>query len=154
MAKLYEIDEAILACIDQETGEILDEEALQELQLEREAKVEAVALWYKNTLSDAEQYKQEKNAFAEKERKARDLAERLKNWLDYALSGQKFKTTRVAISYRKSEQLIVDDVYKIDDEFLRYKEPEPDKTKLKEAIKNGATFEGVRLEEKQNISIR
>lgn len=36
---LYEIDKAILACIDPETGELIDEEALAALQMEREKKL-------------------------------------------------------------------------------------------------------------------
>ena len=32
---LYEIDNAILSCTDQETGEIIDQEALDALQMER-----------------------------------------------------------------------------------------------------------------------
>lgn len=35
MATLYEIDAAILSCVDLETGEVIDYERLQELQLER-----------------------------------------------------------------------------------------------------------------------
>ena len=38
--KLYEIDAAILGCIDQETGEVIDPEQLDALQIERETKLE------------------------------------------------------------------------------------------------------------------
>ena len=64
MATLYEIDAGILSCIDVETGEVLDPEKLEALQMEREEKIESVALWYKNLCSDAEAYKAEKQAFA------------------------------------------------------------------------------------------
>ena len=62
MSTLYEIDNAIL----DETGEIIDGERLSELKIERDKKIESVALWYKNLMSDAEQYKLEKQLFAEK----------------------------------------------------------------------------------------
>ena len=45
---LYEIDNAILDCIDLETGEIIDVDKLNELQLEKETKIENVALWIKD----------------------------------------------------------------------------------------------------------
>ena len=45
MRALYDIDAAILDCVDQETGEILDPEKLDALQMEREQKLEGVALW-------------------------------------------------------------------------------------------------------------
>ena len=43
MASIYEIDQAIMACVDPETGEILDMEALEQLQIDRTQKAENVA---------------------------------------------------------------------------------------------------------------
>lgn len=54
---LYEIDKAILACIDPETGELIDEAALQDLQMERTQKIKNVALWLKNLNASAAAYK-------------------------------------------------------------------------------------------------
>ena len=42
---IFEIDEAILECVDLETGEIIDAERLDALQMERDKKIENVALW-------------------------------------------------------------------------------------------------------------
>ena len=42
--KLYEIDEAIMACIDAETGEIIDADKLDKLTMERDAKIENVKI--------------------------------------------------------------------------------------------------------------
>ena len=42
---IYEINEEILNCIDLETGEIIDIDKLNELQLEKDAKIENVACW-------------------------------------------------------------------------------------------------------------
>lgn len=154
MATLYEIDEAILSCIDLETGEILDAEKLSSLQMERDKKLESVALWYKNLLSDAEQYKAEKASFAEKEQAAKRKAESLKQWLDNALCGNPFKTAKVQVTYRKSKTVEVEDISKIPAEFLRYKEPEADKTKIKQAINGGTEISGCRLVENNNISIK
>ena len=52
--KLYEIDEAILNCIDLETGEIIDTEQLDKLTMEREAKLENVACWIKELKAEAD----------------------------------------------------------------------------------------------------
>ena len=59
MRPLYEIDAAILAAVDQETGEILDTEKLDALQMEREAKLEGVALWVKDLKAEADAVKAE-----------------------------------------------------------------------------------------------
>ncbi|MBR7084867.1 MAG: siphovirus Gp157 family protein, partial [Oscillospiraceae bacterium] len=53
MATLYEIESAIYDCVDSETGEVIDEEKLNTLMMERSAKLEGVALWIKNLESDA-----------------------------------------------------------------------------------------------------
>ena len=40
MATLYEIEQAIMDCVDLETGEIIDIEKLDQLQMDREVKIE------------------------------------------------------------------------------------------------------------------
>ena len=154
MTTLYDIDQAILECIDDETGEIIDEEKLNQLQMERDRKIENVALWHKNLVSDAEVYGKEKKLFAEKEAAAKKKAAELKEWLSKALGGDKFKSARVNISYRKSESVNVVDITKLDKDYLKLVAPEVDKTKVKEALKDGVQLEGVELIQKNNIQIR
>ena len=57
--KLYEIDEAILGCIDTETGEVIDPERLTALQMERTEKIEGVALWIKDIKAEIEAEKKD-----------------------------------------------------------------------------------------------
>lgn len=154
MANLYEINEQILNCVDMETGEIIDADKLQDLQLAFDEKVEGIACWIKNLLSDAAAIKAEKDALAEREKACKNKAESLKNYLSIVLSGTKFKSPKVSISYRKSESVEVVDVTRVPKEFLKYAEPTVDKTKVKEAIKNGMELKGVSLIEKQNIQIK
>lgn len=117
-------------------------------------KVEGIACWIKNLLSDAEAIKVEKNALADREKSCKNKAESLKNYLRDALAGQKFKTAKVSISYRKSKSVEVDDISKIPEEYLKYSDPEVKKTDIKKAIESGKVFSGVTLVEKQNIQIR
>lgn len=154
MANLYEINAAILSCVDLETGEVIDVEQLQALQLEREQKIENVALWYKNLLSDAAQYKAEKDAFAERERAAKAKAERLKEYLQSALDGEKYKSTRVNISYRNSSRVVVDDVLDLPPRFVRFADPEPNKTEIMAAIKSGEDVRGAHVESGVSIIIK
>ena len=151
---IYEIDSQILSCIDEETGEILDIERLEKLIQDKNNKIESVACWYKNTVAEAEAIRNEiSNLKARKERDEK-LAENLKRYISDVLDGEKFKTAKVSISYRKSSSVEVDDVYRLPDEFLTYKAPEPKKSLLKSAIDNGQKFEGVRIVEKMNIQIK
>lgn len=152
---LYEIDNAIMECVDLETGEIIDIEQLDMLQMERDAKIENVACWIKDLNAEAEAIKAEKQALAERQKVAENKAESLKKWLAYALQGEKFKTSKCAISFRKSEAVEVTDeglnnLMKEHDELLTYKEPTPNKTAIKQAIKDGLNVEGVQLV--QNVS--
>lgn len=68
----------------------------------------------KNLLSDADAFKAEKDAFAEREKAARNKAENLKQWLSMALDGQKFSTSKVQISFRNSESVEIEDEKKFD----------------------------------------
>lgn len=155
MATLYDIDQAILACIDLETGELIDPERLEALQMERSQKIENVTLWIKNLQADAIAFKAEKNAFAEREKAASKKVEQLEKWLVGALDGQKFATARCAVSFRRSETVEVDDIKHIPAELLRIKTSyEPDKTAIKAFLKGGKEIVGCRLVEKLNPQIK
>lgn len=155
MATLYEIDQAIIECLDMETGEIVDAERLDALEMERNDKIESVACWYKNLVADAQAYKAEKEAFAEREKAAMKKAEGLKNWLAYALNGQKFSTWRCAVSFRKSEMVEITDESLIPLEMKTEKITyTPNKTAIKEAIKAGNLVSGCQLVERQNAQIK
>ena len=152
--KLYEIDNAILECIDMETGEIIDTEQLDKLTMEREAKLENVACWIKELKAEAEALKAEKMAFAKRQQVAENKMESLKKYLAYALDGQAFKTVRASVTFRKSQAVEIADIYKLDKNYLRYKEPEADKTAIKEALKTGQTVAGATLVENTSVIIK
>ena len=93
-------------------------------------------------------------AFAERQKVAENKMESLKKWLAYALNGQKFKSTRASVSFRATESVEVPDIYKLDENDVRYKEPEADKTAIKEAIKAGKTVAGATLVENTSVIIK
>ena len=158
--KLYEIDNAILECIDMETGDVIDVERLNDLQMEREAKIENVALWIKDLKAEAEAIKAEKMALAERQKATENKAESLKNWLAYALDGQKFSTARCAVSFRKTEAVEVtpeglENLMRDGcDELLTYEQPKPNKTAIKQALKDGLNVQGVRLTQNTSTIIK
>ena len=157
MANLYEIDQAILACVDPETGEIIDPEMLDGLVMERNAKIENVALWVKNLESDAAAYDAEQAAFVSRAEKARAKAEKLRAWLAMACGGEKFATGKCEVTFRKSESVEVLDIAQIPQEFIREKTSttkSADKTAIKKAIKSGQTIGGCKLVEKFNTKIQ
>ena len=155
MASLYEIDQAILECVDCETGEIVDQEKLDGLMMERSAKIESVALWVKNLESDAVAYKAEKEAFAYREKQASDKAKRLKEWLAKVCEGEKFSTAKCAVSFRTSESVAIAEGAIIPEEYMRTKTAsEPDKTAIKDALKKGVEIVGCQIVTKLNTNIK
>ena len=161
---LYEIDNAILSCTDQETGEIIDGDALNRLQMEREKKLEGVALWVKDLNAEAEAIAKEIRALSERKKAAENKAERLKAWLAEALEGEIFKTSRVRISYNHSTRLNVIDEqsvvnyiqthYTEPEEFLRFQLPEIRKDAVKAAIKKGDQIPGACIETAESVVIK
>lgn len=99
---LYEIDAHIMAAfeaaIDEETGEIVNEEAyaaLDALQEARDEKIENVLLWIKNLKSDAEQLKKEKQTLEARQKAAEKKAESLSEYVKKALGGKSSKLQRL-----------------------------------------------------------
>lgn len=156
MATLYEIVKEIEDFqfdIDDETGEILNIDELDALQLEKDTKVENICLLIKNLRSDAEAYKAEKNSFEQKRKAAENKADRLTAYVQYILAGDKFKSSKVNVSYKKSEKVECVDMLMVDPDYLKYT-PELDKKKIKNAIKAGVDVKGCQLVERQNLQIR
>jgi outer membrane murein-binding lipoprotein Lpp len=151
---LYEIDQKLLDCIDLETGEILNEERLNELQMERNEKLEKVALWIKELNAEADALKAEKQAFADRQKAAENKAESLKKWLANALAGEKFKTTKVMVSFRKTKSVEVADIFALDENYVKYSEPTADKAAIKKAIEAGEIVKGATLVENVSISVK
>lgn len=155
---LFEIDKAITEFefeIDEETGEILNAEELDNLKLAREEKIEGVSLWVKNLKAEAEAVKQEKNAMADREKRLERKIEGLKSYLAYALNGEQFSTPRVALSWRKSKRVEIQYDDYIPEEYINVKVTKtPDKTAIKKAIEGGEEIKGVSLVESNNLQIK
>lgn len=150
---LYEINKAMQECINLETGEI-DLELFERLQLEKDEKIENVALWIKNLSSDVEGMENEKKAFEERIKATNNKVIALKTYLEMALNGEKFQTAKCSITFRKSKSVTVLDVSKLDKDYLKYAEPTADKTAIKKAIESGVTVAGARLDENLNVQIK
>lgn len=154
---LYEIEAQILECaseVDEETGEILDIEKLEALEIEKEKKQENIALWIKNLRAEKEAVKSEKMSLADRQKKLENKIANLEGYLKDSLDGQKLTTSKVAVTYRKTVSVNVTDATKLPHEFLRFKEPEADKTAIKKALKDGLEIAGAELVDNISMSIK
>ena len=163
MAKIYELNQQIAACIrldddhvvNTEDGEILDLEQFEALQMERDAKVEGLACYIKNKLAEAEAIYAEINVLSYRAGAMKKEAERCKAYLAGALYGEKFETPRCKITWRKSEICNVLNIDAVPDEFKRTKVTiDADKTAIKKAIKAGAEVPGAEVIQKLNMTLK
>ena len=163
MRALYEIDQAILDCCDLETGEIIDPEKLTALQMERERKLEGVALWVKDLSAEAAAVKEEADKLTARKKALDNKITSLKTWLLWALGGDKLKTPRCNVYQTHSQKVVIDDEKALIDmfmsspsgeKFLRMKDPEIDKNALKDSMKQGYEYEFAHLEETESVVIK
>lgn len=167
---LYEIDkrinDTIEFCCDLETGELLDDEMLEntlnDLELSKEEKLTNIAKYIKNLKADAKALQEEKLKFAKRQSVAENKIKRLKKYVDDFIRNTqgedfnnfKFKDVNNTISYRKSQSLEIDDIDKINKNFLKVEKTVRDKKELAKALKNGLNIDGCHLEEKYSLQIR
>lgn len=158
---LYEInaqiEQAWSAAVDPETGEIISDEAAQaveQLTMAREDKIENLALYYKNLTAEAKALKNEKLALEARQSAAEKKAESIKKYLASSMNGEKYKSEKVAISWRKSESVSVDENAFLPDDYMTFKEPVPNLTAIKKALKAGEKIDGATLTSSNNIQIK
>lgn len=78
---LYEINSQILDCIDQETGEVMDIDRLEELNMAKAEKVDNIACWVKNLEADVAAFEAQEKAFADRKAAAKRKIDSLKHYL-------------------------------------------------------------------------
>ena len=173
MSNLYEIDATIKEAIDKgydmafvdENGEFKQadyDEWLDRLKIEETQKLENIACYVKDLISEANAIKAEEKALAERRKWKENKAERLAMYMDGFLrmkEWKRFETARCAVSYRKStalevtEEPLLTEWLKLHDEFLKHPEPILNKAELKKYAKTH-DVPGVELVEKQNIQFK
>lgn len=161
LAKEYkDLENALLASVDEETGELdIDiSKAVEKAQGTFEEKAIAVATVFRNLGAYSGDIDAEiKRLQALKKRVDREQ-ERVKDYLAQAceMTGTKqINGIYANISFRKSEQTIIDDESALPKEYVIEKVTySPDKTKIKAAIKAGQEVQGAHIEIKQNIQIK
>lgn len=163
---LYEIDKAIYDLlengftVDEETGEVIGgSDELEQLQIERDQKLESVALYIKSVESLIAGIKAEEESLAKRRKKKEYKVDRLKKYLTDSIIGNgddSFESTKVSVTFRKSDGVEITDADALDKKYWREKttiKREPDKKLIKTDIKSGVAVNGAHLEVRQNINI-
>ena len=156
---LYEIDKEIQALIT-EDGEIEDIERFDALAMERDKKIENVGCWVKNLTAEVAAMKEEKKRLEDRIKSKDRMIDSLEWWLDKALDGQKFESPRVAISYRKSKAVEIQDEAVFKAWAMDYAPAllkvayTIDKTGVKNYIASGAECPCVEIVERKSMQVK
>ena len=137
-------------------------EYLDQLEQEYESKLDNIACMIKNERSMSDAIQAEVDTLTER-KKSHDkritaLSEYVTSFMD-AMGLKSYESARNKISFRKSEQVVIDDV-----EIFKLRYPQmviqqiveviPSKPELKKLIKAGTHLDGVEIVEKQNLQIK
>ena len=127
--------------------------------MERERKVENLALAFKNLSAEAKAIRDEEAALAKRRKTAENEADRARKYLEFVLGGEAYKSPRVAVSYRRTKSVelapeFCEWAYNNDQSLLRMHEPEADKTAVRKALDAGAAIPYASIVEKKSIQIK
>lgn len=159
---LYHIDQALENLVDHDTGEVLDFDAFEELQMARDAKIEGIVCWTKNLAAEAKAIREEEKELAERRRALEAKRDKLLGYVDRALDGAPFQTARCSVTYRKStaveitsmEALVkwcMDNGY---DGKVAYAAPTVAKSDITALLKAGTAIDGAELVTRMNMGVK
>ena len=167
--KLYELvseeqklNELFLAAIDEETGEIRDNETLEELEAELKNalvnKSEGIIKVIRNQESDLEMITTEIKRLTNLKNRIEKEIENFKTYIKFNMKKmdiKKIETSLGNISLRQSTATEIYDEASLPKEFLKEKITyTPSKTEIKKAIESGQEVKGARLVVNTSLTIK
>lgn len=99
---IFNEEDLMSMCIDADTGEF-NEAMFEGLRIERDRKIENIALWVLEDEAMAKNIKEQENKLKERRATLEQRVEKRKEFLRYIAEGKKLKTDRVTVSYRISK---------------------------------------------------
>lgn len=165
MASIYELTEEVLTLWAlMESGELDDEMLIGAMECSQEElhiKIESYCKWIKNMESDVDGISAEIKRLQDRKAVLKNTIERSKKVMQMAMETageKKVKGQIFTISIQANpESVVLDESYieNIPPEYLKVKDPEIDKAKLKEDLKNGVNLDGIaHLEQNYGLRIR
>lgn len=143
---IFNEEDLMSMCIDADTGEF-DEAMFEGLKIERDKKIENIALWVLEDEAMAKSIKEQENKLKERREILEQRIEKRKEFLRYIAEGKKLKTDRVTVSYRASKAVKI-----VNEEIIpiKYKTVKTavsvSKDDIKKDLQAGKTVEGAELE--------
>lgn len=161
MTNLYEISERYKNIQDLIGNEEITEEILknaaENVEDELQEKLLNIAKLCKNIKGNKAMIKEERDKLKNKETILDNQLKSLENYTRLCLNNARLNKMDLGvfkISLRKSESTEITDLSLIPKEFLKYKDPEPNKTEIKKAIKEGREIKGAVIIENESLVIK
>lgn len=162
---IYELTGELLSLYEMAEDPEIDAECLADtieaVSGEFEIKADGYVKVIKQMEADAEALKKEADRLTERKRTIEKNIERIKSTLQNAMNKTgktKFKTELFSFSIRKNPAKVIladgIDIDNVDAEFIKFADPEIDKSAVKEALKNGVELSWARLEQGESLSIK
>lgn len=157
--KLYELNESfqqVQAMI--EDGQEGLQDTLESIELAIEDKLENIGKVIKNLESDVKSFKEEEKRLADRRRSLENNIKHLKQYAENSMivtGDKKIKAGLFTFAIHKNPPSV--QVYNetiVPKDYFVTPKPVVDKTKIKEAIKNGETVAGVELKQSESLRIR
>ena len=140
-------------------------DTLEGIEGEIEDKVENIALYIEGTLAEADALKKKRDSLNARIKAKTNAAERMKGYLKDSMiriSLNKVQTDKVAVSIRNNpesvnvldEQGFIEWAEKNNEDLLRYKTPEINKTAVKKALQDGREIPCCELTRTKSVIIK
>lgn len=159
--KLYQISDAIRQALDhieldEETGEILQADALHAVEAEAADKIEATALYLRELDAEAKAAKEEADRMIARVKSMQKRSDYLKTMLLDALHATgKVKTGRVTVSIRTTKAVEIAEGADLPEAYTTVKTTvSPNKVAIKQALLDGVEVPGCHIEERESVQIR
>ncbi len=172
MRKLYEINAEVERLLDEdytlkieggqavdvETGEIFSlEKRLEDLKLEKEEKIESVALYAGDMIERKSSLDARIKSLQEISKSLQKQIDGLTNYILFATENGGLETANVLVKVKKNApKTIIENEAELPDCFIRTVtkvETSPDKTAIKKAIQAGEIVPGAHLENSYSVTI-
>ena len=164
MTALYVLAQEYRATAEQLSNLELDEQTiadtLESMSGDLEVKAQNVAFVVRNLEVSADAIKAHREQQKEREDAIRKRAESMRSYLARCMEAcgiEKIEGPGIALSFRKSSAVVINEPGLIPQEFMRVKPappPEPDKTAISAAIKAGKEVPGAHIEQRRSLQIK
>lgn len=162
---LYELTGDLLTLMEMAQDPDVDPDALNDtmeaINMAFADKADGYAKIYKAVTAQADILNAEQKRLRDREKSFRDKAEAIKKNLEAAMiatDNRKIKTALFTFSIRRNPESVVVDAKNaesVPERFLKFKDPEIDKTALKKALKAGENLDGIaHLVQTESLQIR